>query len=87
MPLAWFLRKPGCEPKTLSSADINASGLVCSKGSASSVEAVSIAAAVTVMAAQPTREAPPTTAIFPFLLISIPLFVLRAGGRMFGIAA
>jgi hypothetical protein len=43
---------------------------------------VSIAAAVTVMAAQPTREAPPTKAIlFPFLLISIPLFVLRAGGR------
>jgi hypothetical protein len=47
------------------------------------VEAVSIAAAVKVMAAQPTREAPPTTAIlFPFVLISIPLFVLRAGGMM-----
>ena len=83
MPLAWFLRKLGWEPKTLSSADINASGLVCSKGSASSVEAVSIAAVVTVMAAQPMREAPPTTAIlFPFLLIFIPLFVLRAGGMM-----
>lgn len=54
---------------------------VCSKGSASSVEVVNIATAVMVMAAQPTREAPPTTAIlFPFLRISIPLFVvLRAG--------
>ena len=54
------------------SAETNASGLVCSKGSACSVEAVSIAAAVKVMAAEPMREAAATTAImFPFLLIDV----------------
>ena len=52
---------------------MTASGLVCSKGSASIVDAVSIAAEVTVMAAKPMRTAPLATAIFlPFLLIDIP---------------